>query len=104
MIRTGVTAVVLVLSLVAAACADPTEGKLGAELYDATCAHCHGTDLSGGIGPALGPASPSSGLSDAQIGGAISVGPGSMPAYGRRLTNEQIESLVLYIRLVQAGG
>lgn len=104
MIRTGVTAVVLVLAFVAAACGDPVEGKRGAELFGVACAHCHGSDLSGGVGPALGAGSPASGLTDAQIGGAISVGPGSMPSFGRRLTNDQIESLIAYLRLLQAGG
>ena len=66
-IRTGATVVALVLALAATACSDPLEGKVGVELYDVGCAHCHGAALNGGIGPAIGPGSPSGELTDAQI-------------------------------------
>lgn len=91
-------------------CGGSLEGKFGEELYEAACAACHGTDLSGGsdlsggTGPDIGPGSNADiGLSDQQLAGVVRVGPGSMPSYGRRLTAAQIESLVVYMRLVQRG-
>ncbi len=92
--------VVLVLPIVVAACSDPLEGKFGEELYRAACAQCHGVDLSGGSGPAIGEGSNADvGLSDTQIGNVIKVGPGAMPGFDDRLTDAQIDSLVAYLRL-----
>ncbi len=80
------------------------DGKFGEELYRAGCAACHGTDLSGGTGPDIGPGSNADiGLFDQQLAGVIRVGPGSMPSYGRRLTKAQIDSLVVYVRRIQRG-
>jgi len=84
------------------------EGKSGEELYQVSCAGCHGADLSGSggvaVGPDIGPGSNSDlNLSDEQIAGVIAVGPGSMPSFGRSITTEQISSLVAYIRSVQDG-
>jgi mono/diheme cytochrome c family protein len=101
---------VLVVALIAAAgCTDRLEGKFGEELFQAGCAHCHGADLSGEAdlareAPALGAGSNADlELTDEQIADVIRVGPGAMPSFRRRLTDEQIDSLVLYLRLVQRG-
>ena len=95
----------VVLALVAIGCSDPVEGKYGEDLYRATCAHCHGADLAGGIGPAIGPGSnAATDLSDQQIAGVIDIGPGAMPSYRSRLDDEQIASLIVYIRTVQDEG
>lgn len=94
----------LVASVAAAAtaCADPAEGRFGADLYQVVCAGCHGPQLQGGVGPSLGAGSNSDlTLSDEQIAGAIAVGPGAMPGFGSRLTQEQITGLVDYIRSEQ---
>ncbi len=42
-------------------------------------------------------------LSDGQIAGVIDIGPGAMPSYRSRLDEEQIASLIVYLRAVQAG-
>lgn len=101
MLRRPLLAVALVVLL--SGCGS-LEGKFGEELYRAGCAACHGADLSGGTGLDIGPGSNADiGLSNQQLAGVIRVGPGSMPSYGGRLTEAQIESLVVYMRLVQRG-
>jgi mono/diheme cytochrome c family protein len=98
-----VAAGALVVAL--AACTAPFAGKTGDALYHQACAQCHGRDLSGGTGPAIGPGSNTDlNLSDRQIAGVIEVGPGSMPGFGDRLTLEQVDSLVTYVRSVQQGS
>lgn len=81
-------------------CAGSTEGLFGSELYARSCAGCHGGEGGGGSGPALGAGSEAVELSDDQITGVIEVGPGTMPAFDR-LTDEQIASLVAFLRTLQ---
>jgi len=101
--RTLVLALAAVV--LAAGCTDRLEGSSGEDLYRAGCAACHGGDLSGGIGPTLGPGSNADlGLSDNQLEGVIRVGPGSMPPFDERLTSSQINSLVKYLRSQQRGS
>lgn len=95
--RLVVSVVVGVLAVFAGGCVSGSEGKFGEELYQHSCATCHGEDLGGGIGPALGPGSNAIDLTDEQLAGAIRVGPGSMPGYGH-LTDDQVDSLVQYLR------
>lgn len=102
--RVATTIVFVLLTLVMGGCADRVAGKYGEDLYLVTCAHCHRGDLSGGIGPAIGPdSSAHRELSDDQIASVIEVGPGAMPAYARRLNPEQIESVIAFLRSVQEG-
>lgn len=97
--------IIVLFAFVAAACGDPLEGKFGEELYLQTCAHCHGVDLTGGTGPAIGQGSNADDrLTDAQIRDVIKVGPGAMPGYQDRLGDAQIDSLVAYLRLLQRGA
>ncbi len=91
----------LAVTLLLAGCSPSTEGLHGAELYEQVCAACHRSDGSGNAGPAIGPGSGSVGLSDEQLAGVITVGPGAMPAFSR-LTDEQVESLVAHIRTLQS--
>ena len=89
--------------LAISACGESTENKFGAELYEISCAGCHGSDARGAvIGPDLvSPDAPAaSTLSDEQIFGAIRVGPGAMPG-NPRLSDAQITSLVEYLRDLQ---
>ncbi len=88
-------------ALLLAACGGSTEGLFGQELYERSCAACHARDGSGGAGPPLGPGSNGVVLSDDQLAGAIVVGPGTMPSFDR-LSDEQVESLVEYLRTLQA--
>jgi mono/diheme cytochrome c family protein len=89
--------------LVFAGCSGPADDVFGAELYSSSCAHCHGSDLAGGIGPALGPGSNAVALTDEQIIDVIRIGPGSMTAFGDRFTDAQLDSLVEYLRAEQGS-
>lgn len=57
------------------------------------CVSCHGNDLAGGFGPSL------VGLSDSKedIHAIIKNGEGSMPAFGDKISDEQIDQLADYI-------
>ncbi len=74
------------------------------ETFAASCARCHGEDLSGLSGPALGPTSHSLTEPDEHLIEAITFGRDEMPAFIDELTEEQILALVAYIREVQAAG
>ena len=95
----------LLCSLIATACGGTTEGKFGTELYEATCARCHGSRGEGSVGPPIGTPDSNSaiGLSDQQITGVIRVGPGAMPGHSQ-LTDDQVASLVVFLRELQARG
>ena len=96
---------IVVLALLAASCAaDSTEGKFGEELYEAACAACHRSSGEGGSGfPAIGSGSDAASLTDDQLAGVIRVGPGAMPAFSR-FSDEQIDSVVAYVRQLQGDG
>jgi cytochrome c oxidase cbb3-type subunit 3 len=84
--------------LLLSGCATPQPNLFGEDLYVQSCAVCHGLDGDGGIGLDIGPGSNTDlNLRDDQIAGVIEVGPGNMPGFPR-LTQEQIDSLVLYVR------
>ena len=102
-VRSSIT-VALMLALVVTGCGRSTQGKSGAELFEISCADCHGASGEGGlVGPAIGTADSSAArLTDAQIFGAIRVGPGAMPG-NPRLTDAQIDSLVELLRELQEG-
>jgi mono/diheme cytochrome c family protein len=90
--------------LVLASCGASTEGKFGVELFQLTCASCHSGDLSGGFGPPIGAGSNAAlNLTDEQIGNTIRVGPGAMPSFSE-LSDDQIDSLVEFLRWMQEGG
>lgn len=66
-----------------------------ASIYTTRCAGCHAADRSGDRGPALLPERLSS---DAQVYiSTITNGSGGMPAFGNRLSAEEIDALVEYI-------
>ena len=95
-------AVVLALFIVAG-CAGPADDVFGADLYSSSCAHCHGSDLAGGIGPSLGPGSNAAMLTDQQIVDVIRIGPGAMTSFGDRFTETQLNSLVDHLRTEQGS-
>ena len=89
----------IVIAVIAlSGCTSAEENLFGKELYDRSCAACHGVDGSGGIGNEIGAGSNTDlNLTDEQIAGVITVGPGNMPGFSR-LRPEQVDSLVDYVR------
>jgi quinoprotein glucose dehydrogenase len=73
-----------------------------AALYAENCASCHGASLEGGAGPAL--AGVTSKMSADAIEGIISSGKGFMPAFSSKLAAPQIDSVIQFLRIPQAGG
>ncbi|MDX1447617.1 MAG: cytochrome c [Acidimicrobiia bacterium] len=93
----------LLAALVGCSGAPPSDAT-GEEIYLQLCASCHARDLSGGIGPALGPGSAAAELGDEMLVRSISEGRGSrMPAFGGTLDESQISRLVDFLRERQGG-
>ena len=99
------TAVLVAFVVAAAACSGPSPDTFGQELFEQSCAVCHGSSGEGSLTrPAIGPGSNAAeNLTDDQIRGTLSVGPGAMPSFNR-LSQEQIDSLVTYLRELQGGA
>lgn len=93
-------AVVLLLlaGLMVGCSAGPGPDATGEEIYVQLCARCHGDDLGGLVGPALGPGSVAEGRTDEYLIATITNGLGSMPSYRRGLEPDQIERVVGYLR------
>ncbi len=79
----------------------------GADTFKAKCAACHGANGAGDTTMGknlkirdLGSADVQK-QSDAELDTAIAKGKGKMPAYDGKLTKEQIEGLVKYIRTLK---
>ena len=72
----------------------------GADTYKAKCAMCHGPDglanTSAGEAMKVPPFNPK--LSNAELSAITKSGKGKMPAYADKLTSDQIEQVVAYIR------
>jgi mono/diheme cytochrome c family protein len=93
----------LVLLLASCSVDRPSPDAAGVEIYRQLCANCHGADLSGGIGPALGPGSDSASRPDEFLLVTIEQGRGRMPSFATSLDDQQLERLVGYIRQEQQG-
>jgi mono/diheme cytochrome c family protein len=90
--------VAIALAAALGGCGVSGEYVVGDELYERSCVACHASDGGAGIGPAIGRGSNTDiNLSDEQIAGVITIGPGNMPGFSR-FTQEQVESLVAYVR------
>lgn len=82
----------------------------GANLWQFNCASCHGLNGDGGTAPALNSTQFLQAADNDQIGSLIAVGiPGSdMAAYsldfGGPLTSEQVQSIVSYLRSLEADA
>jgi mono/diheme cytochrome c family protein len=87
----------------AAAAEAAADGLDGAALFGDNCAVCHGGDGSGGIGPRLAGGRVVTVYPDAadQIA-VVTNGRGGMPAFGERLTADEIAAVVEYTRTVLA--
>lgn len=94
-----VVAALVLLTLTA--CNGLSEDAGGREIYIETCARCHASDLSGGVGPALGPDSNAAAQSDEYLVTTITDGRGRMPSFRQTLSGQQIERVVDYLRSVQ---
>lgn len=75
-----------------------------ADLYKTKCAACHGADGSKEM-PAMG-VKPLTGAdvqkkTDAELTASISKGKGKMQPYAGKLTDDQIKSLVAYVRTLK---
>jgi len=97
--RLGLFSIALVMGV--GGCSGGPEGLFGEQLFQNSCAACHGSGGEGsGNRPALDEGSNAARLTDGQIRGVLQVGPGAMPSFSR-LTAEQIESLVDFLRSLQ---
>ena len=77
----------------------------GRSVYASNCARCHGADGTGHTTMGemtqardLTDAAWQSDVTDERIFNSISNGKGKMPSFKKKLTTEQIESLVAYVR------
>ena len=88
-----------------AAVVDAAGGVDGATMFGDNCAGCHGGDGSGGIGPRLAGGRVVTVYPDpADQIAVVANGRGGMPAFGERLSEEEIAAVVEYTRTVLAGG
>jgi cytochrome c6 len=77
----------------------------GAEVYKSKCASCHGADGAGAMAKKLGSRDLNSPefqkSSDADITAVTEKGKGKMPAYGGKLSAEEIAAVVKYVRTLK---
>jgi cytochrome c551 len=103
-VRKTITAILLVATITAGCSSNLEEDASGAEIYSALCSRCHSSDLSGGIGPALGAGSDVVDQPDTYVLQTISAGLGRMPAFRFNLSEAQIERVAEYLRSQQESG
>ena len=73
--------------------------RTGAQIYQASCAVCHGQDGEGGVGPELGGGAAVAAFPDeAEQVTVVANGRGAMPSFDRTLTPQEIEAVVEYTR------
>jgi mono/diheme cytochrome c family protein len=88
-----------------AAVVEAAGGVDGAAIFGDNCAGCHGGDGSGGIGPRLAGGRVVAVYPDpADQIAVVTNGRGGMPAWGGKLTDEEIAAVVEYTRTVLAGN
>lgn len=89
------------LLLLTACVGRPAADASGEEIFAQLCAQCHGVDLEGGLGPAVGAGSQAASEPDEFIRIAVRGGLGRMPSMKNALTSEQLELLIAFIRSEQ---
>lgn len=95
-------ALLIAIGLFAGCTAGVPDDATGEQIYLQLCASCHGDDLEGRVGPALGPESNAAVQPDEFLVFTIANGRGRMPSFSSTLEARQIDMLVAYIREVQA--
>lgn len=91
----------MLLAFLGACTGRPGDEASGEEIYLQLCANCHAEDLSGGVGPALGPGSNAADQSDDFLEVAILRGRGRMPSFSSSLDTVQLNRLIGYLREAQ---
>ncbi|MBI3789654.1 MAG: c-type cytochrome [Gemmatimonadetes bacterium] len=78
---------------------------VGAKLYVSyNCVDCHGADGNGSMGPSLADGRWHFGGSDGEVFESIYEGrPDGMPAWGGRISNDQVWMLVAYVQSLNGG-
>lgn len=94
----------LIILLLTAACSSVDPNATPPEVFEQTCARCHGINMDGGVGPSLGPGSAAESKPDESLHTTITNGRARMPSFRNQLTEAQIRGLVEYIRTVQGDG
>ena len=94
----------VIAALALVACSGPDESATGEEIYMQVCSRCHGADLGGGVGPALGPGSDAAELPDEFLIATITDGRGRMPSFRQTLSEAQIERVVEYLLQEQGSS
>jgi len=89
---------VAAMMLVSACGTQVPDDASGAEVFELVCARCHGSQLGGGVGPALDAGSEAADKTDAYYQQTISRGRGRMPSFGSSLTQEQIDLVIDFLR------
>ncbi len=107
--RGAVWAALLALTLTACGADDETTpsapdsvelsevGLTGKTLYEANCSMCHKNDLTGAVGPALGPGSEAAGKPIDTLRLQIIQGGDGMPTWGERLDDGEIDDLLAFL-------
>jgi len=104
----GVLALGLLLAVVS--CSAAAEESAGANVYKAKCLTCHAKDGSGNtpVGKSLQSADLRSPevqkKSDAELTESISEGKGNMPAFKTLITEDEIHSVLSYVRNLAPKG
>ena len=96
--------VLLIVALVLAACTGrPAPDATGEEIFLQLCARCHSGDLSGGVGPPIGPSSNAAAQPDDFLRITIEHGRGRMPSFATSLEVPQMDRLIGFLRKAQTG-
>jgi mono/diheme cytochrome c family protein len=100
---TRVLAVAVGALLVSSCLGRPALEAGGEEIYLELCSNCHGAQLQGGLGPALGTGSNSATQPDEFLRVSITDGRGRMPSFSSTLSEPQVDRLIAYLRQEQSG-
>ncbi|HLV90888.1 MAG: cytochrome c [Acidimicrobiales bacterium] len=99
--RRKVAAVAAVLAVAGCGVSAPPSDATGEQIYRNLCANCHGANLEGRVGPALGPGSNAAAQPDSFIETTVLHGRGGMPSFRSVLDDDQVQRLIGYLREVQ---